>query len=293
MDLYLQNILKILRSENRVAKLKELDSPVLRDLLYLAYSPSVVLDLPSPDFETQSQFNTSPDVYKFHRVFAMLVDTINCPPDLRYVLQKHLLLYPIPQRKVLYKFLTRELLPGLTVDDINKALPYCIPAIHITPIAEYTPGQLRYPIYCVPLYDGVRLIAIKYINNICFYDNFGSIFEISSDIRKKFQPLNSGIYDIILTDTQELHLFNYTRLNETKESKLSSKEKAEVLSNLDLEAPLFSHSVFKIKTTSAIRKYYKYYKNKGAAGLFLMGRDPFNINSTSVFILDSLYHGGR
>lgn len=191
--------IKSATSKKEKAKLlREFDSPALRKLLFIAFSPTVVLGIGSVDYDLEPSVGegvpetTLEDVLTFVRQVqereikgnaskeraAEITDRVH--PDYRWIVAG---------------ILGGDLRLGMDVKGINSALPGMIPTLDIQLAEELHPDHIQFPGYASKKLDGMRCLGVVTRQGARLFSRGGKAIESVPHIEAALKKLPVGYYD--------------------------------------------------------------------------------------------------
>lgn len=209
MDNLLTQLDKVKRSSTKADKrklLKSQDSPALRQLLFIALSPTEYTGLVDLDF------NDDPLPYDPEPAtlgnFLLLIRAIrgsdqgHKEPGLVEQVEAYIQTVQPALRELLVAVFTGTLTLGLDPLQINEPLPGCIPTLSVSKPVPFLKGQVPYPLYASPILNGLRVVAVVTKQGARLFALSGKPITSLPHVLARVKRLPPGYYDGLLRHDQ-------------------------------------------------------------------------------------------
>lgn len=192
----IQEIKTATSKKEKARLLRKHDSPALRQLLFIAYSPTVVLGVGEPHYDTLDR----PELYMITLAwFLSFVRQVQAREvkgmTVRFGAEELLRHTPVHFRWILAGILEGNLDLGCDVKLINAALPNLVPTLDMQLPEDLKPEHLEFPGYASPLVDGMRCLAVVTRNGVRLFSSRGNAIESVPHIDAAMKKLMPGFYD--------------------------------------------------------------------------------------------------
>lgn len=178
--------------------LRKGDSPLLRELLYYAYAPTVRFGVGVVKYNNDAQPSGSYDSLSFlvlcNDLYTGYLQGSSAKDAVRRMIES----YPPDYRLFLQDFFAQKLHLKLTPKDINSILPGCMPVFGLMLSRNYEPSRLNYPVFAAPKLAGMRALLYVDCKGILLWSKNGSVIRSIPSITNAAQHLPYGYYDGII-----------------------------------------------------------------------------------------------
>ena len=194
----IQEIKTATSKRGKLLLLKRHDSPALRQLLFNAFSPTVVLGLGKLDYDSETREHDEhtetslTDLLMFIRQVQARDIKGNASKDAALKLAN---LTPFKYRWIVAGILGGDLRIGCDAKDINKAIPDLIPTLNLQEAEELHPDHLNFPGYASMMLGGMRCLAIVTRHGVRLFSKGGNAIESVPHIESALKRLPVGYYD--------------------------------------------------------------------------------------------------
>lgn len=300
----IQEVASASSKTEKIARLKANNSPLLRSLLFIAFSPTVVLGLGSswcdPDnddipFDPATAAEPSELITLSNQITDRQVKG-NAAKEAAAALVARV----EPQfRWIAAGILSGKLRIGCDAKLLNKALPGLIPTLDIMLAEEFHPGHAHYPALASPKLDGMRCLAVVTSAGVRLFSRGGKPIDAVPHIEAALKKLPNGYYDGELLhpsgfqrtvsvcrakepkpghDAVTYHIFDYIHPEEWEEPKTNAKARfnylKQVLESRDLPAlALVEHT--QVKSNRELLRLHKEFIAKGYEGTMVQWDEPY------------------
>lgn len=181
-------------------------SPTLSDVISFVYDPAVTVKLGI--LPLRNSGDTCPNVEDFLRMLYRIERRVAVGDEARELVLDHCGLYPKQYHEMLLAIFLQTLDLGLSLDEINKALPQPISAFKVAELLLYKGGVSASPFWITPIPRGARVVCFAGNNSATILTPQGDEVVGSPHINSLLRKLPHGVYDGYLV-TDELHIMDY------------------------------------------------------------------------------------
>lgn len=286
--------------------LKKADSPILRDILYYAYSPTVTFGVGAVDFETGGIDSAWDDVQplEFLTLARQLASRELTGNAAEIAVRQHIEKYPGHLRSMVRDIFAQRLSIGMDAKRINAALCNTIPVFGVMLAYEYESGRLDYPVFISPKLDGMRAVAIHDEKGVAMFSRRGTPIVGVPHIVEAIRLLSYGVYDGELMhpdgfqttvsvcrrenplhpdfERVSFHIFDRVDTQEWDSPKKPASHRFEALQwtlqaaemrNPGLPLKLVKH--FRVSNSQKLQEWHKHFVSEGYEGTMIQGDLPY------------------
>lgn len=298
---YLDQLLQVKAhpsAREKVELLKDFDSPTLREILFLAYSPSVVFGIGAINFSTADDSSTYPNLSSFLDLTKALLSKSLRGNAAKDAVLDYVDRFPREARELVASIFTQTLSIGCDVKRVNKAYKDCIPVFSVQLAEEYQSGKMEYPCWISPKLDGMRCVAFVTSAGVSLMSRGGKAIECMPHIEAALRLAPNGVYDgelmhpggfqttVSFCRTKDpkpgcesvvYHIFDFVSHQEWNDPQAPAVERFRALANL-AGANLPSIKIvphFEVANTNKLLQVHRQFVADGYEGSMLQWQGPY------------------
>ena len=288
--------------------LKAGDSPILRDILYFAFAPTVTFGVGVVDYDDAVEGLPLGFVkpLDFLCICHQLADRTLRGGAAEVIVRDHINRYPRTYRKLVQAIFAQRLSIGMEAKRINAIFPSLIPTFGVQLAYEYETGRLPFPVYVSSKLDGMRCVGINDQKGCLLWSREGNPITGVPHILKALRALPYGVYDgelmhptlgfqttvSICKRENTLHelyeevfynLFDRVDISDWEDPKMIAEERFSKLGNIiartkanDPKTPIKLVQHHLIYNSDALDQWHKHFTAEGFEGTMIQGNIPYS-----------------
>jgi hypothetical protein len=196
----LREVLNTGRAAKKASLLRQGGSPILRDILYYAYTPLVNFGVGAVRYTAipleDTGFQVEP--IEFLMLCRRLTEGELVGAEAVAAVRQHIEAYPPEYRQMVCNIFAQKLRIGVPPKSINKIFPNLIPVFSMMHFRSYEPGKLKFPVYVSPRLEGMRVLVAKDAKGIAMWSKYGVPMLGVTHVLEAVRSLPEGYYDGVL-----------------------------------------------------------------------------------------------